>query len=176
MKSFILTSLVLCLGVVAAFANDKGEAKAVDIVKTLGGKIEYGQGTRSGKVVKVDLSGTNVTNGDLRHLIGLKELRDLDLSGTSISDGTQYIGFMKKLETLDVSGTKVDDNALTKLRGLKNLKSISIAQTTVTDAGLQILGKISTLRDVSVADSRVTESGKSEALKANPNLRFSDAE
>lgn len=197
MKSLILTSLVVCLTFVSAFAGAKGEEKAVAAIKELGGKIEYGQGKFAQNVVKVDLSGTKVSNIDLRLLIQLKELQHLDLSETSVSDGTQYIGFIKKLQTLDLSRTNVDDAALQKIQSLKklvtlqlagtkitdeglksvakmsSLKTVGVAQTAVSDAGLRYLGKLASLEVLSVVDSKVTEDGKKELQKMHPNLRFS---
>lgn len=176
MKKLILTALLVCTTFTLAFAGGKGEEGVVQRVKALGGKVEMGEGKLAGNVVKVDLSGTSVQNLDLRDLIQLKELRSLDLSGTSITDGTQYISFIKNLESLDISGTKVDDAALTKLRSLKKLASLNIANTSVTDQGLQAVGKFSSLKDLSIANSKVTESGKTAFRIANPNINLSDAE
>lgn len=176
MKKLILSAILVCVSFSLAFAGVKGEENAIQRVKTLGGKVEMGVGKFADNVVKVDLSGTNIQDPDLRDLIHLKELRSLDLSGTSVTEGTQYIAFIKKLESLDLSGTKVDDASLIKLRSLKKLSSLNIANTAISDNGLKAVAKFSSLKEISIANSKVTESGKTAFRLANPDISLSDAE
>ncbi len=157
MKAIILTSLIICLGIVSAAAGVKNEEKAVAAIKELGGKIEYGEGKLKKHVVSVDLSGKKVTNADIVQITQLRQLRHLNLSGTSISTGTQYIAFLKELRTLDLSGTKVDDDNLARLSNLKKLEKISLRGTAVTEEGVKSIARISTLKTIDIARAQTAD-------------------
>ncbi|HMO79182.1 MAG TPA: hypothetical protein PKD24_00185 [Pyrinomonadaceae bacterium] len=157
MRAIILTSMIICLGIVSAAANVNREEAAVAAIKELGGTVEYGEGRRARNVVSVDLSGSKAGNADLRHLVGLKYVRDLNLSGTSISTGTQYIAFLKELRTLDLSGTNVDDDNLARLSNLKKLEKISLRGTAVTEEGVRSIARISTLKTIDIARAQTAD-------------------
>lgn len=157
MKAIILTSLILCLGIVSAAAGVKSEEKAVAAIKELGGKVEYGQGRLAKHVVSVDLSGKKITNADIVQVAQLKQLRHLNLSGTPVSGATQYIAFLKELRTLDLSETKVNDDNLARLSNLKKLEKISLRGTAVTEEGVKSIARISTLKTIDIARAQTTD-------------------
>src|SRR5688572_13270005 len=141
-KAIILT----CLAMLAAamyFASpdeDKGKAE----MERLGAKLQFGEGKMAGKVVGVDLSNTQVTDGDLRYLLHFKDLQQLDLRQTKVGDpGTQYLGFLKDLVTLNMFKTNLGDAGLARLKNLKDLETLMIGGTKVTDGGLKSLERLS---------------------------------
>src|SRR5690606_29094078 len=79
------------------------------------------------RLVRVDLTGTAVTDASATHLASLTSLRSLGLAGTQITDKTiTALGGLEKLETLAVYGTGVTPDALA---GLKNVKRIYSSTT-----------------------------------------------
>jgi hypothetical protein len=85
------------------------------------------------------LKGTNVTDGEVAHLEGLK-LRRLWLSETSITDaGLVHLEDLKQLEFLFLNDTQLTDAGLTHLRGLTQLLWLDLQNTKVTDEGVDNL-------------------------------------
>jgi hypothetical protein len=76
-----------------------------------------------GSVTDVHLSGTKVTDDDLKHLEGMKHLKTLDLSETYITDaGLEHLGGLKQLRRLVLWHTQTTDAGVAKLQvALPNL-------------------------------------------------------
>src|SRR5688572_19361939 len=72
--------------VIAQEAGREPEARLIKHVEELGGRIVRNPKHPERHVVEIDLSGTKVTNDDLRLLGTLAELRTLNLHRTGISD------------------------------------------------------------------------------------------
>jgi len=94
------------------------------------------------QLVWLNLAGTSVTDGGLKALAGLKNLRRLHLEKTGIGDdGLSSVKSLSELQYLNLYGTKVTDKGLANLAGLKKLKNVYLWQTAVTDAGAADLAK-----------------------------------
>jgi len=94
----------------------------------------------AGRLILVNLRGTEVTDAGLAHLKDLKGLIKLHLEKTKITDaGLEQIAGLENLEYLNLYGTGITDAGLKHLEGLKKLKSLYVWQTQVTDAGVQAL-------------------------------------
>lgn len=87
----------------------QASSEVLTLVENLNGKVEIEQG----EIVALNLSGTNVSDEDL------KPLKDLD-----------------RLRVLRLNGTKISDNALSSLRQLKDLKVLNLKNTRVTRIGV----------------------------------------
>ena len=75
------------LGLLAlAVTGRADEASAVRTILDLGGAVSVATKRPGMPVVKVDLSGTKITDAGLKVLKELKELRELDLNGTQVTD------------------------------------------------------------------------------------------
>ena len=104
------------------------------LVETLGGRLSQDQ---QGRVARVDLYGTQITDAGLTHLTGLPALQFLGLGSTEVADaGLTHLMGLPALETLNLDGTQVTDVGLTHLTGLTGLKTLYLYGTQVTDAGL----------------------------------------
>jgi Leucine-rich repeat (LRR) protein len=89
--------------------------------------------SKSWPTLLFSLSRTDSTDADLKELIGLKDLHELDLIHTQVTDaGLKELSGLKNLRSLLLQGTKVTDAGLKELSGLKNLQTTSV--TKVTDA------------------------------------------
>jgi YHS domain-containing protein len=94
------------------------------------------------QLVWLNLAGTSVTDGGLKALAGLKNLRRLHLEKTGVGDeGLASVKGLSELQYVNLYGTKVTDKGLASLSGLKKLKNVYLWQTAVTDAGAADLAK-----------------------------------
>lgn len=88
------------------------------------------------QVAWLGLGKTQVTDGGLEQIKGLKNLRKLDLHGTGITDaGLAHLAGLQDLRYVNLYDTKITDAGLDHLKGLKNLKKLYVWQTGVTPEG-----------------------------------------
>lgn len=112
-------------------------------------------------LVKLDLSGTRVTDAGMKALGELDiPLQTLILADTPITDaGLFRLAFLDWLEELDLSGTRVSDEGLVQLPRFRGrLRSLTLGAT-ATDAGLRFVPALSTLQSLSVPVDRLTTKG-----------------
>jgi len=96
----------------------------------------------SEQLVWLNLANTAVTDGGLKALAGMKNLRRLHLEKTGVGDeGLASLKGLGELQYVNLYGTKVSDKGLAVLAGLKKLKNVYLWQTSVTDAGAAELAK-----------------------------------
>lgn len=92
------------------------------------------------KIASLDIARSKVTDGGLKALAGMKNLKELHLEGTTISDaGLDQLKGLAELEYINLYNTKVTDAGLAKLASLGKLKAIYLWQTGVTKAGVAAL-------------------------------------
>ncbi len=169
-----------------------GDTKAAADIGALGGKVEM----ESGKIIKIDLSRSKVTDADLVVLDNLKEVRELDLRLTTVGDkglahlkdwrklkllnlfrtpmtdeGLKSLGHLLQLETLLIGGTKVSDAGMATLKPFAELKKVSVFDTQVGDAGIAQLSGLRKLQTLLTGKSKVTEVGIAELKKVLPELK-----
>jgi len=90
----------------------------------------------------LNLGGTAVTDGGLRQLVGLKNLRRLHLEKTAVGDeGAASLAGLSELRYLNLYGSKVTDKGLVAIAKLQKLENLYLWQTAVTDAGAGELQK-----------------------------------
>ncbi len=119
----------------------------------------------------LNLAGTEVSGAGLAHLRSLVGLTDLHLTRTPVTDaGLAHLARLTGLSGLYVSETRITDAGLTHLAGLTGLENLGIDGTAVSDAGLRHLEGLTRLKVLMVYDAQVTAVGKSQILKALPNL------
>ncbi len=119
----------------------------------------------------LNLSHTQVSGPGLAHLRSLVGLIDLYLSRTPVTDdGLAHLARLTGLRELRLSKTRITDAGLTHLAGLTGLESLGIDGTAVSDAGLRHLEGLTRLKVLTAYDAQVTAMGKSQILKALPNL------
>jgi hypothetical protein len=119
----------------------------------------------------LNLSHTQVSSPGLAQLRPLVGLMYLYLSRTPVTDdGLAHLARLTGLSLLVLSETRITDAGLAHLAGLTGLKDLWIDGTKVSDAGLRHLEGLTQLREVVAYHAQVTEAGKSQILKALPNL------
>jgi hypothetical protein len=151
--------------------------------------------SRLPRLQQLELDSTWITDAGLVHLGGMTSLEVLNLSHTQVSgpglaqlrplvgltylylsrtpvtdDGLAHLARLTGLSLLVLSETRITDAGLAHLAGLTGLKGLWIDGTKVSDGGLRHLEKFTQLREVVAYHAQVTDAGKSQILKALPNL------
>ena len=90
----------------------------------------------------------------LAHLKGLREMQDLVLSSTQITDaGLVHVQEMVELHTLQLNGCEnLTDTGIVHLSGLKNLQVLNLNATQITDAGLPHLARLTNLQQLDLGN------------------------
>lgn len=103
------------------------------------------------RVTHIRLSGMRkpVTDGDLRILNGLTNLKSLILANTRLTDaGLTHIAQAQQLTHLAINNTALTDAGLVHLKGLTNLKELDLEDTNVVGHGLVNLQHLSSLKEL----------------------------
>ena len=88
-------------------------------------------------IVELDLTGQKVTDADVAHISGLKNLKKLSLARSGVTDaGLAAVKDLGKLESLNLFQTQITDAGLVHVSGLKSLKRIYLFETKTTEAGV----------------------------------------
>ena len=100
----------------------------------------------------LNLSGTGVTDKDLVHVKSMKELNALDLSRNPIKgSGLKNLSEMTALGVLNLSSTSLNDQALPHLEAITHLKQIrvlNLENTLLTTKGYERAGRLFRQADV----------------------------
>ena len=122
------------------------------------GDLEHLEGLA--QLRELHLSDTEVTDTGLTHLKGLTQLRMLDLVFTEVTDtGLAHLEGLSQLQSLYLLGTKVTDTGLAHLKGLTQLQSLDLGSTQVGDAGLAQLKGLTQLGKLNLVGTKVTDTG-----------------
>lgn len=157
------------------FQQARQQRRAVDELEKLGARVVYTDveakwldqwlcrlfGKNYGSVDYLALFSTSqVTDGDLVHLKGLKNLHRLMLHSTRITDaGLLHLKGLTNLRFLDLYDNQVTDIGLEHLIGLKNLQGLGLSGPELTDAGLVNFKGLTELQELGLPDTQVTGSG-----------------
>jgi len=142
---------------------------AVDMVRAAEGTVLMSE---TGQVKAIVLTGSRVTNADLRHLTGMPDLVLLNLDGTAISDdGLAHIRDLPKLEILRLCRTPITDAGLSRLTGLPALESLHIDETRITDEGLRTLGEYPLLNSINALGCPLSSEAESIVRERMPGCR-----
>lgn len=93
-------------------------------------------------VRRIDLNEKNVTDGELEHIVGLKNVQYLGLHSARITNqGLDKIAGMTSLQELELSYTRINDEGLKKLESLPRLKKLFLYGTKVSKEGAETFAK-----------------------------------
>jgi len=167
-KAAVLALLGLCALVGAVqvgrvLVNDEQneESRALAVLTKLGARLRW-QAAPKGKqqLVMVDLKGTKVQDEHVKVLGVFKELRELSLNQTAISDtACGDLPRLVKLVTLDLNGTAISDAGVKQLASLTNLQVLALGWTKTADAGCKELAPLVELRELDLRHTGVTDAG-----------------
>jgi hypothetical protein len=119
------------------------------------------------------ISETRLTDAGLKRLLPkLTHLRSLGLSGSQLTEANiRALRQVQSLQALALSGKNNTDRALARLKGLSNINSLLVLESDVTDAGLAHLKDLPHLRVFAIQSDGVTRTGLAH-LQGLPSLRL----
>jgi hypothetical protein len=127
------------------------------------------------RVVGISFDGHNTTDDDVRAIIKLHHLRELDLEYTKITDaGLALVAeHFPKLTRLDLQETRVTPFGLKHLTQLDRLKHLLFGKCDIEDEHLAALESLEHLEHLALRRTKVRGEGL-EYLVRLPNLRSLD--
>jgi hypothetical protein len=112
----------------------------------------------------------DIADSDWQHISNFQRLRQLDVSGSNVSDnGLDCISMLPRLASLQLNNAKsITDWGMAKLSQSSTLISLHVEHTNITDQGLENLSPILQLMFLAAADSKVTPAGMKKFLASHP--------
>jgi Leucine-rich repeat (LRR) protein len=159
-----------------ALATDPTSDEVITAIRKLGGLVlaTRDENSPSKPVIEVILSRTKVTDADLDHLKGLRQLQKLDISRTQVTDnGLEHLTGLTQLRVLNLFGTQMTGAGLKHLKGLTQLQMLTFRLYTLTDADLEHFKDLTQLQELWLSNTKVTDAGL-EHLKDLARLRVLD--
>ena len=127
-----------------------------------------------GKLRRLDLVGSGVSDASLASLSRFFALETLDLSHTDVTElGMKHLANLRRLKVLDLDGTGIDDDGLAHLGDLAALERLSLRSSEVSGEGLSRLSQLKRLKTLVLEDSRASDAGLL-GLRAFENLEHLD--
>jgi hypothetical protein len=124
----------------------------------LGGRIGI-CGQSANRPMRVDLSGTKVTDDQVEYVKSVPNLREVRLDNTTITDrALKRLDGFGHLDFLSLDGTQITDVGLKYLKGHR-LTTLLLNNTGITDAGLEHLEGMAELRCLELANTKITDAG-----------------
>jgi len=143
------------------------------------------------QLIKLDMSGSGLSDDDVRSLSGARLLEQITLGQVSaitdealrdigkmpnlkklyVSDNAigdracGYISTCARLQVLAIGGSQVSDAGVEKLLLCKELEELNISQTRITARSLALLCGLRELRDLGVADDKLGDEIVSQVSK-----------
>ena len=127
------------------------------------------------ELVKLFVSGTELTDQGLAELVSSSDLRVLWLDGTNVTDeGLKHLRFCPRLLVLGLSVSQITDKGIDQLVRLKELQYLLLDHTAVTDQGVIRLRKLKNLTYLSLSNTDVSDDAIRTLEEAHPNLTVTD--
>jgi hypothetical protein len=116
-----------------------------------------------------------ITDSTLQRLVEFPNLTSLHIVDcTHVTDtGLQTLKSLKNLRRLDLRGSSITDSGLANLSGLHELRELSLSRTAVSDAGLKHLEQLTKLQWLALSNTAVTTSGAKALKKHLPTCEMS---
>jgi len=108
------------------------------------------------KILKVDLSGSRVTDKGLIHLSAIPNLGALVLTSTDVKT-LEGLEKCKQLEWLEMKMTKIDDAALERLLVNKRLRLFKVNECpNITDKAVETISKFPAASEIDLTGTKIT--------------------
>ena len=158
--------------------RQKAQRDALVEFRELRARVELNE---NGEAVALDLLDSPILDAHLEQLNALSSLESLFLSGlTRISDeGLKYLVGLTNLKVLDISGSasnpnrrNITDAGLQNLNGLTKLEKLNLNRTQITNAGVAHLNRLSNLKTLSLHGTQVTADGVDKLKRSLPSCQI----
>jgi hypothetical protein len=129
------------------------EIPAVEFVQKAGGDA-YG----NLHITRVNLTGADVSDEDVKLLYPLRMVSNLQLSDTAITDQfSEHLAGFRHLTVLQLSKTAVADETARVLPRLPLLRELDLRHTKITDEGMKHISTWNQLLILDVSDTAITD-------------------
>jgi hypothetical protein len=146
-------------------AANPSTAIAIERIEQRGGWVVR---DKDGKVVEASLERTWATDNDIDFVVQLKDIKQLDLSFTYVTDkGIKKLQELQQLEDLTLDTAEfLTDAAMAHLRANRALRRLVVRGVDITDAGMPYVGEMTGLRSLDISYTMLGDVG----LETLPNL------
>ena len=100
-----------------------------------------------------------VTDDDLQHLVGLRNILSLKLNKTITDAGLRHLAGLSSLRVLELWGLPVTTAGIKHLTGLVKLSALNLINTQVNDEGMEALAKLTELTWLNLSGCPITDLG-----------------
>ena len=123
---------------------------------------------------RIDLAETRVSDDDLQHLRGMKNLQWLSFRKTRVTDaGMRYLADLPKLTYLQLAETAVGDAGLAEIAKIESLEELDLELLRISDKGLAQLTNLKNLKRLNLAMVVVPDEAVTALQAAIPGLTSS---
>jgi hypothetical protein len=120
---------------------------------------------------RLDLSNCAIQGAGLKHIAGLRGLRELNLTLTPVNDSAlQHLGGLSELRVLGLASTQCTGTGFVHLKELRKLESVNFHFTPLNDAGLQAISQVPIADRLWFAHTHFTDEG-AKSLAALTSLK-----
>ncbi|MEM7311682.1 MAG: hypothetical protein AAF497_00885 [Planctomycetota bacterium] len=125
-------------------------------------------------LVKLNLSGTAITDAGTKHVSQLRHLEQLDLSRTQITGECLDLVTQNcpKLKNLDFQRSRLTDTGLAALTDCQSLEILNLAWTDVTEHGVSQLTPLTQLRSLTIWDTPMAQTTVEELKRSLSKTRI----
>ncbi|MFP6658407.1 MAG: malectin domain-containing carbohydrate-binding protein [Pirellulales bacterium] len=158
--------------VLAQETVDAAEEAAIAEIRKLGGTVRRIAANTDEKEVDFHLSGRDLTDESLAHIVSVKNVVALHLKNTQITDaGLAHLKGLKNLRRLHLEKTAIGDEGLANLAGLQELEYLNLYGTKVSDAGIAHLVDMKSLRRLYLWQTQVSDAGADQLATSLPDAK-----
>jgi len=129
-------------------------------------------------VIKIDLTGSQVTAAGMEAILAFTRLQELILSKNLYVDtaALDIVSRLPELEILMLDGCPIANGALDPLGESKSLRVLSVKDAHLTDRGLEALDGVSTLEAIVISGNKDVEGSFLVGAEYLPSLKRLEAE
>ncbi|HEY2880958.1 MAG TPA: hypothetical protein VGJ15_00960 [Pirellulales bacterium] len=105
--------------------------------------------------------GQKFTDAGMAHLVPLTNLEELWLDfNKNLGDGTlEAVGHLKKLRVLRFYDAPLTDEGIKHIKDLKNLEDLQLGKSRVGDGAMEVIGTFGKLKTLDLQHTRITDAG-----------------
>ncbi len=116
----------------------------------------------------MDLHGTAITNASLEQVKLFTNLTALNLGSTAVTGRLTALFDFKDLTDLDLSNTKLTDETLNELGKIRKLSMLNLNNTEISAAGLKEIASLKNLTVLWLVNSKLADGGTIMLRRALP--------
>jgi len=122
---------------------------------------------------RIQLGGTDLTDGCVKYLLEMPHLKCIYLEGTGVTGtGLAQLGTLKDLCILELNGCPISSDGFKELSRLPNLISLGLNNSGTTDADLEELNALPQLHILRLRKNQVSNEAVKRFCQAHPKCKI----